>query len=215
MDAEATKELLNDRAEEFARWLFPAGRKNGNEWLVGSVNGESGKSLGIRIEGDKVGLFKDFASGEGGSNLVELFAQARKLPFTDALHACQEWLGDSARLIPRTNAPKLKPHLARQCRNGADVYELTEQECQDARRMAETLFSDFELCERIAAARGWKPETLRQLGQEVHLGWHEEKLAFIYDTGAKLRWRSKGERIIRWASLDRMVRRKASHHSRG
>ena len=66
--------------------------------------------------------------------------------------------------------------------------------------MIETLVSDSSLCERIARSRGWKPETIRQLGLETYLGWHEGKLAFIYDTGAKLRqWRSKGEKIIWWA----------------
>ena len=66
-------------------------------------------------------------------------------------------------------------------------------------RMVETLVSDLDLCERIARARGWKAETVRQLGLETYLGWHDGKLAFIYDTGVKLRWREKGERIIRWA----------------
>jgi hypothetical protein len=32
-----------------------------------------------------------------------------------------------------------------------------------------------------------------------YLGWHEGKLAFIYESGVKLRWRKHGERIVRWA----------------
>jgi len=51
---------------------------------------------------------------------------------------------------------------------------------------------DGALRERIAKARGWNPETLRQLALEGHLGWHDGKLAFIYDTGVKLRWREAG-----------------------
>jgi len=47
--ADEIKLRLNGLAEEFAHWLFPVGRKNGNEWLVGSLAGESGKSLSIRV----------------------------------------------------------------------------------------------------------------------------------------------------------------------
>jgi 5S rRNA maturation endonuclease (ribonuclease M5) len=58
---------------------------------------------------------------------------------------------------------------------------------------------DAVLRERCATKRGWKPETLRQLALEGYLGWANGKLAFIYDTGVKLRWHENGERIIRWA----------------
>ena len=199
MDAQATKEALNDRPQDFARWLFPAGRKDGHEWLVGSLNGEAGKSLSICIEGSKVGVFCDFATEDKGDNLVELLAQARRIPFKEALHACSEWLGPSvvtpsARTVP---AQRREPPR-RGCRPG-DIYEPSDQNIRDVTQMVETLVSDSSLCERIARSRGWKAETIRQLGLETYLGWYEGKLAFIYDTGVKLRWRSKGERIIRWA----------------
>lgn len=201
MNSAEVKAALNDRAEDFARWLFPAGRKHGNEWLVGSLNGEAGKSLSIRIEGAKVGVFKDFATDDGGDNLVELLAQTRHLPFKEALHACAEWLGPSAQLHSRPRTAAIhKPDAPRTtCRWPSDIYTPTDQECRDVQHMVETLVSDPSLCERIAQARGWKGETIRDLAHEGYLGWHQDKLAFIYDTGVKLRWRCKGERIIRWA----------------
>ncbi|HVF73331.1 MAG TPA: toprim domain-containing protein [Chthoniobacterales bacterium] len=200
MDAQATKEALNCRAEEFARWLFPAGRKEANEWLVGSLEGEPGKSLKIRIEGDKVGVFKDFADGMGGDNLLALYIAAKRVSFAEALRVCREWLGDSAiTLTPATQTKRPARTLIRQCKSGADVYDLSDSECRTALKMAETLRDDFNLCERIARARGWRAETIRQLAQELHLGWCDGKLAFIYDSGAKLRYRENGERIIRWA----------------
>jgi hypothetical protein len=94
MNAAEVKGALNDRAEDFARWLFPAGRKNGTEFLVGSLSGEAGKSLSICISGSKVGVFKDFATGDGGDNFVELVTQARSIAFKDALKVCAEWLGE-------------------------------------------------------------------------------------------------------------------------
>jgi hypothetical protein len=80
----------------------------------------------------------------------------------------------------------------------ADVF-LSKQECRRATEMAVTLREMPNLCERIAQVRGWKPETIRELSREPSLGWHDGKLAFIYETGVKIRWRQKGQRIIRWA----------------
>ncbi|MEO5753427.1 MAG: hypothetical protein ABIR38_01840 [Chthoniobacterales bacterium] len=93
MTADEIKEALATRAEDFARWLFPAGRLNGSEWQIGSVDGEPGKSLSIRVNGAKVGVFKDFATDNGGDNLVELYAQAKSVPFKEALRACADWSG--------------------------------------------------------------------------------------------------------------------------
>src|SRR5437868_11831943 len=94
MDARKIKEALNDRAEDFARWLFPAGRKARNEWLVGSLTGEPGQSLRMCISGRKAGVWSDFATGETGSNLLELYIQARQVTFADGARACSEWLGE-------------------------------------------------------------------------------------------------------------------------
>jgi hypothetical protein len=65
--------------------------------------------------------------------------------------------------------------------------------------MAKTLRYAPNLCERIACVRGWKAETIRNLTCEPSLGWHDGKLAFIYETGVKLRWRQHGDRVLRWA----------------
>lgn len=199
MDAQTTKAALNDRADDFTRWLFPAGRKNGSEWLVGSLSGEAGRSLSICIGGEKVGVFKDFATGDKGDNLIELFAQAHRVQFKDALHACAEWLGPSVVTSSTRSAPVPRRESLRACRFPSDIYEPTDEEVRDVQKMVETLISDSSLCERVARARGWQSETVRQLALETYLGWHDGKLCFIYDTGVKLRWREKGERIIRWA----------------
>jgi hypothetical protein len=80
-----------------------------------------------------------------------------------------------------------------------DVYVPSDQECRKVCAASSRLVTDERLCERIAKARGWKSETIRHLALEGYLGWLDGKLAFVYDTGVKLRWRQNGERIIRWA----------------
>ncbi len=75
--------------------------------------------------------------------------------------------------------------------------------------MATRLHDDEALCARVARARNWKVETVRQLLLDGSIGWCDTwpgceagALAFIYETGIKLRWRDRqsGERVIRWAA---------------
>jgi hypothetical protein len=98
--------------------------------------------------------------------------------------------------IPSTpeRGNQLRPATSR----APDIF-LSKQECLCAIEMALTLREAPNLCERIGRVRGWKPETIRELSREPSLGWHDGKLAFIYETGVKFRWRQGGERIIRWA----------------
>jgi hypothetical protein len=44
------------------RWL-PNGRRVGAEWIVGSLRGERGQSLRVRLSGSKAGVWRDFAEG--------------------------------------------------------------------------------------------------------------------------------------------------------
>ncbi len=55
------------------RWL-PAGRREGCEYVVGSLRGEPGRSLKIRLTGPKAGVWRDFAAGIGGSDPISLAA---------------------------------------------------------------------------------------------------------------------------------------------
>jgi twinkle protein len=198
MDAQTIKDLLNERAEDFVRWLFPAGEKNGSEWQIGSLDGTAGKSLSIRIAGDKVGIFKDFATSDGGDNLLELYIQAKKVSIKEALRDCAGWLGHASTVpVVRPAKPHRKQPI--HCTSASDVYELTDDEVRAALQMAKALASDFAQCERIGKGRTWQPETLQRLAGEACLGWHDGQLAFIYDCGVKLRYRHKGERIIYWA----------------
>ena len=99
MTAADLKQRLNERAEEFAQYLLPAGRKDGNEWLVGSLAGEIGKSLSIRIGDSKVGVWSDFATGESGSNLLELYIQKRQVNCATAIKWAQLFEGKNVALV--------------------------------------------------------------------------------------------------------------------
>ncbi len=66
--------LLNFRSlvEE---WL-PNGKARGREWVIGDLDGNPGDSLSINVDS---GIWKDFASGEGGSDPIGLYAAIRRI----------------------------------------------------------------------------------------------------------------------------------------
>lgn len=43
-------------AEAVAGMLLPNGKRQGPEWVAGSVEGEAGESLKVRITGNKAGV---------------------------------------------------------------------------------------------------------------------------------------------------------------
>ncbi|MDA1023720.1 MAG: DUF3987 domain-containing protein [Proteobacteria bacterium] len=87
----ATK--LSDNNMSVLSYLFPNGRKEGTEFCVGSLNGESGRSLKVNLNG-KGGVWSDFATGETGSDLLDLWAAARNSGNTgEAMREASEWLG--------------------------------------------------------------------------------------------------------------------------
>jgi hypothetical protein len=95
-DVQRVKELLRERIEELATYLFPNGKREGSHWSVGDVNGAPGKSFKICIAGEKAGLWGDFASDAKHSrSLLDLWMQARNVDFATALREAADWLGCS------------------------------------------------------------------------------------------------------------------------
>ena len=91
-DARALSEELAARIEPLCRELLPAGVKVGPEWRCGSVQGEPGNSLGVRLKGDKAGIWCDFNTGEKGDAL-ELVKACLGLDTKGAMDWARSWLG--------------------------------------------------------------------------------------------------------------------------
>lgn len=83
-------EKLWDSVDRVAKYLLPNGKKEGNEWCVGSVGGEAGRSLKVNLAGDK--KWADFASGDGG-DLLDLWVLVRNCQLHDAMREAKEFLG--------------------------------------------------------------------------------------------------------------------------
>lgn len=82
---------LGQEAEAVCRYYLPNGRRQGRYWLVGDVMGTPGRSLYVRLIGERAGKWTDAATGEHG-DLLDLIALNRELDFRAALDEARSFL---------------------------------------------------------------------------------------------------------------------------
>jgi twinkle protein len=83
---------LASEAEAIAMMLLPNGKRQGPEFAAGSVDGEAGSSLSVRVTGNKAGVWKDFATGATG-DLIDLWAAVKGVPLKTAFEEASRYLG--------------------------------------------------------------------------------------------------------------------------
>ncbi len=83
---------LSAQVESVVRHLLPKGRRIGQEWRVGGVDGDEGKSMGVHMTGDKAGVWLDGATGESG-DLIGLWMATRRVDLRTACSEAMEFLG--------------------------------------------------------------------------------------------------------------------------
>jgi hypothetical protein len=83
---------LTDRIDALCSHLLKEGRRDGPEWRAGSVYGEKGNSLAVRLKGAKAGVWCDFATEESGDALG-LVKACLRLSTAEAVTWSIEWLG--------------------------------------------------------------------------------------------------------------------------
>jgi twinkle protein len=85
--AKYVSERLATQAEGFVRELLPNGKRDGNDWVVGSLDGDEGKSLKVHLAGEHAGRWKDWATEDHG-DLIDLFAQIHGVGISEAINQC-------------------------------------------------------------------------------------------------------------------------------
>lgn len=112
LNAKELAARLAARAADVAEYLLPQGKRAGREWKAGSVHGEPGGSLSVRVSGDasKLGTWSDFAQPGTGGDLLDLWAAARGLSISDAMNEVKAWLGVSETSVSTTRAFKAQPY---------------------------------------------------------------------------------------------------------
>ncbi|WP_264376325.1 MULTISPECIES: AAA family ATPase [unclassified Wolbachia] len=90
--------------------LLPRGTFRGDKFYVGDVQGNKGKSTVIELTGERAGLWKDFATGEGG-DIIDLWAAVHgknaRVEFPEVMASISEWLG----LKKQNNIRNLEQYL--------------------------------------------------------------------------------------------------------
>ena len=102
-DTEALRAGLLQRLEAVLHYLFPHGRIRNGKFYVGDVDGNPGRSLVVELEGERRGLWKDFATDEGG-DVIALWARSHGLSarhdFPRVASDIRQWLGLAPPLPP-------------------------------------------------------------------------------------------------------------------
>ena len=97
-DVGALKGALLSRLPIALASLFPEGQVRGKQFVIGDIDGRKGKSLVVELEGSKAGMWKDFATDDGG-DVFHLWASARNLDikhdFSQVMNDISRWLGES------------------------------------------------------------------------------------------------------------------------
>jgi hypothetical protein len=93
MTAHEIAEHLEARMHAVLAFLYPEGRVIAGEFCVGSLRGEPGESLKVHLNG-KGPVWSDFATGETGRDLLDLWTAARHHgDIRAAMREAGDWLG--------------------------------------------------------------------------------------------------------------------------
>ena len=150
--------MLVQPAEALWRELFPSGRRVGAEWEIGSVLGEPGRSMKVRLYGPKAGVWADFATGEKG-DLIGLIAAVLRLDREEAWAWARAWLGLNGGASPgRRPRPLRADQAVEHDRNRQDRIVRARRIWEETRPEAGTLAERYLHGRRI---RTEFPVTLR------------------------------------------------------
>lgn len=161
MDSEKISRTAKRRAEDLCRFLFPGGRRRRRRrdwyWVVGSPEGKTSRSLTIKITGRGKGKWRDGASKDMGTTLIQLWCWARECANLDeAAVQIKAWLeGNAPPFTPvgdvKMEQPTKLPHAARAAESPitetANVAKISAAEVGDA---AKVVILDLDECARSA-----------------------------------------------------------------
>ena len=190
-DITLIKTRIAAQSEGFLRELFGERlhRAGPQGWRVGTKG-----SLALNIMDGGL-VFFDHEAGTGG-DAIALWARERGVSNGEALKACAAWAG----FTDDDTRATLPPRKAKPPRQLPQAYQMTDAELKRAALAAQTLGTSRHLCAAIAARRQWHLDTIAWLARECSLGVQGARLAFIYETGIKLRWQdADGERRFAFA----------------
>lgn len=153
---------LTDQAEQVARYLLPNGKLERNEWVVGSIHGEEGRSLKVCVDGGKRGVWCDFSvGGENKGDLVTLWVAVRGCTMPEALKEIKAYLGIQETTFAKQDKKKKfntpqQPKGAKAIGPQAPVMKYLTEE----RKLTPETIKAFNIgeCDGVGPWEGWKTD---------------------------------------------------------
>lgn len=112
-------DLLADARNILPRWL-PGGKQRGKEFVCGSLSGDAGGSLSINTN---TGVWQDFATGEKGADLIDLYAAIHGMELGAAYRELSGQPAQRPRLIGITPPPAPERVVITPVPNGNPGYD--------------------------------------------------------------------------------------------
>jgi hypothetical protein len=149
-DAGEISRMLADRISDLCRELLPNGRPKFGSWRVGSLDGEQGGSLSVKLR-HRPGQWCDFATKEKGDALG-LVKAVLACDMAEALRWSRQWLGIEVH-TEGCQRPSMDSEARRQ-REAARAAREARERAEDARRRSFAL----DLFDEAVDAHGTQTE---------------------------------------------------------
>src|SRR5688572_14832100 len=93
-DSAEINRMLLSQFEQVCQHLLPNGKRQGNHYVVGGLDGSAGESLQITLSGAAAGRYIDFANKEDkGASPLWLWSKSKGISFPEACKQAKDWLG--------------------------------------------------------------------------------------------------------------------------
>ena len=107
MQISELKKHLAPHASTICQELYPDGRIESGHFKIGSLDGESGRSLSVILNGEKAGMWTDFATTQHG-DLLDLIMTAQGFSVLEAKAWGEKRFGIKTKRVKISPAAKTK-----------------------------------------------------------------------------------------------------------
>lgn len=181
MNAHELALAMAGNAEGIAQHLLPRGKRKGAEWKAGSAGGEEGDSLSVRLTGAKRGVWKDFASDEGG-DLLDLWAATRGLSIAEAMVEAKQYMG-----IRDAMPARERPTFKRPEKPKAQAPKAGVRDWLMSRGLTEETITAFKIAEQLQGGKTWAVFPYLRDGELINTKYRDiaEKKGMRQEAGAE------------------------------
>lgn len=181
MNAAELSQRMASEAAAIAQYLLPGGKRQAGEWKAGSISGEAGQSLSVRLTGAKAGVWADFASGEKG-DLLDLWAATRGCSIAEAIREAKDYLG-----VRDTMPEREKKTFKRPAKPQCQAAKSGALEWLKGRGLTDETIAAFKIAEQIRNGKTYAVFPYLRDGELVNVKYRNiaEKKDMRQESGAE------------------------------